>query len=426
MEGDITELVTHLAFQLCAIFLAAKLAGEVCQRWLKVPPVIGELLAGVAIGPFALGQLAITSHFGPLFPLPHSYGAGTGSVIPVSNELWSLGQIGAVVLLFLAGLETNAKLFLKYAGPGAAVAAGGVILPFVFGDAATVLMGFADSFTDGAALFMGAVMTATSVGITARVLSEKKKLDTPEGVTVLAAAVIDDVLGILVLTIVVAIVATGTISGGEVARVAVKALGFWIGLTAIGFLLSTRISRVALSFKSSGAALGLALALALFASGLAEVFGLAMIIGAYSMGLALSNTRLKDVLEERMRSVADALVPVFFVVLGMLVDVGSMADALALGVVITVLAIIGKVVGCGVPALGVGFNLRGAMRIGVGMLPRGEVALIVAGVGLSRGVIENDLFGVSILMTIVTTVIAPIIMVPFFEKGGDGRKPTRG
>lgn len=422
MEGkDITELVTHLAFQLGAILLAAKLAGEVCERWLKIPPVIGELLAGVAIGPFALGQIEITKGFGALFALPPGYGEA-GNVVPVSNELWAVGQLGAMVLLFLAGLETNAKLFMRYAGPGLAVAAGGVVLPFALGALATVLMGFADSFTDPEALFMGAILTATSVGITARVLSERRKLDTPEGVTVLAAAVIDDVLGILVLTVVVGIAATGTVSGGEVARVAVKAVGFWVGLTALGFGASKYISRGVLSFKAPGAALGLALALALLASALAEVFGLAMIIGAYSLGLALSSTRLAKRIEEGLASVSHALAPIFFVVMGMLVDVGSMRHALAFGVVITAIAVVTKLVGAGLPALAVGFNLRGAVRIGVGMLPRGEVALIVAGVGLSRGVVSNDLFGVAIMMTIVTTVVAPIVLVPVFEHGGPGRR----
>ena len=168
--------------------------------------------------------------------------------------------------------------------------------------------------------------------------------------------------------------------------------------------------------------------MALLVSGLAEEFGLAMIIGSYSIGLALSGTRLAHQIEEQLGHLANALVPIFFVVMGMLVDVGSMTSAIGLGVVITLLAIVGKVVGAGAPALTVGFNLRGASRIGVGMLPRGEVALISAGVGLAAGVIEQDLFGVAILMTIITTVIAPIILIPLFDKGGSGlrRPPTDG
>ena len=426
MEAEnIVELVTQLAFQLTAIFLAAKIGGEICERWLKIPAVIGELLAGVLIGPFALGQYEITSSFGALFPLPHGYGGEGGPVIPVSVELWSLAQVGAIVLLFAAGLETNAKLFLRYAGPGLAVAAGGVVVPFIFGVAATVALGFADDFGDTKALFMGAVMVATSVGITARVLSEKRKLDSPEGVTILSAAVIDDVLGILVLTVVVGIADTGSVEAGEVLKVAAKAVGFWLALMAIGFMAQRHISNFALSFRSRGATVGIALALAFLSSGLAETFGLAMIIGAYSIGLALSGSRLKHAVEQHIVNLSYAIVPIFFVVMGMLVDVGSMAEAIGLGILITFLAIIGKVVGSGVPALWTGFNLRGATRIGLGMLPRGEVALIIAGVGLSEGIIEQDLFGVAILMTIVTTVVAPILLVPAFERGGSGLRRPR-
>ena len=420
MEENITELVTRLVFQLAVILVAAKIGGEVCERYLKIPPVLGELLAGVIIGPFALGGIHIPG-LGALFEVSHA-SEGGGSVIPVSLPLWSLAQIAAVILLFAAGLETNLKQFLRYSGPASLVAVGGVVLPFALGVYGTILFGFAESFLDPKALFMGAILTATSVGITARVLSDMRRLDTPEGVTILAAAVVDDVIGILVLTIVVGISVTGVVSPSQIAIVAAKAVGFWLGLTALGILLSKYISRFFEAFRVGGAALGLALALAFFSAGLAETFGLAMIIGAYSIGLALSGTDLAHRLEEPLLAVYHALVPIFFVVMGMLVDLPAMKGALIFGIVISVFAILSKVVGCGLPALATGFNARGAWRIGIGMLPRGEIALIVAGVGLARGVIGTDLFGVSILMTIVTTVMAPIILVRAFQRGGSGRR----
>ena len=195
-------------------------------------------------------------------------------------------------------------------------------------------------------------------------------------------------------------------------------------LLAVGFLGQRLISRTVLSFRTNGAAIGLALFLALLASGLAETFGLAMIIGAYAIGLALSESRLRHAVEEKMGTLANAIVPIFFCTMGMLVDVTSLVNAIGVGAVITVLAIIGKVFGSGVPALGVGFNMRGASRIGFGMLPRGEVALIVAGIGLSNGIIRQDLFDIAIMMTIVTTIIAPIALKPLFTSGGSGlRKP---
>jgi Kef-type K+ transport system membrane component KefB len=419
MGEGITEIIMHLVLQLAVILVMAKLAAEVCERWLKVPPVLGELVVGIVIGPYALGTVQIPG-LGPLFPLPDV--VETVTAIPVSIELYSIAQVAAVVLLFVIGLETDFRQFLRFAGPGLLVAIGGVVVPFLLGAWLTVVFGFAEHFGDAKALFMGAILTATSVGITARVLSDMGKLGTPEGVTVLAAAVIDDVIGILVLTIVVGIAGVGVLSAGYVAGVTLKAVGFWLGLTAGGLLFAKFIANFIGWFKTAGAAIGLMLALGFLTAALAEQAGLAMIIGAYSMGLALSGTSLARRLEEQLRGVYNALVPVFFVVMGMMVDVRSMTGMLAFGAVITVAAIVGKVFGAGLPSLLVGFNIRGAWRIGVGMLPRGEVALIVAGIGLTRGVVDNELFGVAILTTVVTTLLAPPILLSLFSRGGSGRR----
>ena len=231
------------------------------------------------------------------------------TVIPVSLELWAVAQIGAVILLFYAGLETDFNLFFRYSGPAFPTGMGGVVLPFVFGDLATVAFGVASGPLDPTALFMGAIMTATSVGITARVLGDIRKLDTPEGVTILAGAVIDDVLGIIVLAIVVSLGASGDISLANIALIGLKAMGFWLGLMAVGVLLSKWISRFLCAFRSAGAALALALALAFLAAALAEVFGLAMIIGAYTIGLALSNTEIAERCVSRWRRCTTLLFP---------------------------------------------------------------------------------------------------------------------
>ncbi len=415
-EDELIDIVTRLVIQIGIILLAARLGGEVAQRYLRIPAVIGELAIGVAIGPYALGGVEILGA-GPLFP-------DLDRVIPVSNELWSVAQIASIVLLFVVGLETDLGQFLRYAGPGLAVAAGGVILPFAFGVVVTELMGFGgeDGFWSPEALFMGAIMTATSVGITARVLADMSKLDSSEGVTVIAAAVVDDVLAILVLTVVLGISEGGGISAGGVGWVAFKAIAFWLGLTGIGILVAPYVVRFIASLRVTGAGIAIFLAMAFLAAGLSETFGLAFIIGAFSIGLALSRTDMAHTLEEPLNAVYNGLVPIFFVVIGMLVDVTVMGDAIVLGVVITLLAIVGKVAGAGLPALATGFNLRGSTRVGIGMLPRGEVALIIAGTGLAQGVIRQDLFGVSILMTLVTTLLAPILLIPLFTHGGSGRK----
>ena len=321
---------------------------------------------------------------------------------------------------------------MKYVRPATAVAAGGVVLPFAMGFAATIMFGYAsmDSISGMVpALFVGAIMTATSVGITARVLADIRRLDSPEGVTILAGAVVDDVLGIIILAIVVGISEEGAVTAGSIGVIFLKAVGFWLGLMIIGSLVANHLSKFVLWFKSAGGALVLALALAFIASAVAEIyFGLAMIIGAYTMGLALSNTELKHQVEGPMRSVNNFLVPIFFVVIGMHVDFTafgagdtSLSVAIGFATVLTLFAVFSKLAGSGLPALLVGFNRRGATRVALGMLPRGEVALIIAGIGLAAGVIGQDIFGVAVVMTVVTTIIAPVLLIPAF-RGGSGIK----
>ena len=417
--GDSSQIVITLLIQLSVIIAAAKFAGEITARFLKLPTVLAELGIGVLIGPFALGALPIPG-FGPLFPV--SLINGIPAAIPVSSELFAIAQIGSVILLFAIGLETNLRQFLKYAGPATAVALGGIILPFALGSGATVLFGFANSFLSSEALFMGAIMTATSVGITARVLADLKSLDRPEGVTILAAAVVDDVLGILVLTVVVGASAASSFSAGALGIVAIKAVGFWLGLTAIGIWAAPYIERLINKFHTEGTGLVITLSLAFLAAGAAELAGLAFIIGAFSVGLALSATELAHKVEKELSGIIQFVVPIFFVVMGMLVDVSSMMNAVVFGIVLSVLAILSKLLGSGAFALVTGFNLLGSTRIGVGMIPRGEVALIIAGIGLSQGIIGQNLFGVSIMMTIITTLIAPIILVPLLRNDHSGTR----
>ncbi|NQW17031.1 MAG: cation:proton antiporter [Chloroflexi bacterium] len=423
------ELVAELVLRLAVILIAAKIGAEIAERFLKVPALLGELVAGIAIGPFALGGIVIGS-FGPFFHIPVEAEIVDGaihyveSVIPVAPEFFFLSQVAAVLLLFQAGLETNRPQFIKYARPATIIALGGVIVPFALGVVATLIFDFADTDSIAGfvpALFVGAAMTATSVGITARVLADVNKLHIPEGVTIMGAAVVDDVLGVLILTVVIGINDTGDVSAGSVALIALKAIGFWLGLTIVGTVLSRHISKAITWFKTTGGVLGLALGIAFLAAGLAELFGLAMIIGSYSIGLALSDTDLKHRIEEPMGTVNLFIVPIFFVVVGMQVDIPAIFEgALLFGVVLSVFGIVSKLVGAGIPALFVGFNRLGATRIAWGMLPRGEVALVVAGIGLSTGVIGSEIFGVVIMMTLVTTLIAPLFLVPATQRPGSG------
>lgn len=425
------EELAHLTLQLGILLLGAKLFGLLFKK-LKQPEVLGELVGGMAVGPFALGAIQFPG-LGKIFPIAEKIGEHD-STLPISSELYFVGQLGAVLLLFLVGLETDAKLFMRYGLKSLGIALGGGILPFILGAWATVQFGFAESFMDGPALFLGAIMVATSVGITARVLSDINKLDTQEGVSILAAAVIDDVLGILVLAAVLGI-ASGSTEGGEAAAsidwgslgvIAVKALGFIAVVAGIGITLGKKFSKLLLKLEGKNYA-AIAAAICFSFAAAAEMFGLAMIIGAYLVGILLSVTKLGKELEEKLSGVSNILVPIFFATMGTLVDFHAMATGLVFGLIITALAIIGKIIGSGLPALFSGFNFLGSMRIGIGMLLRGEVALIIAGIGLSAGIIENEIFGVSIMMTIITTIMAPIILVPLFTKNKSGlRHPEEG
>jgi len=427
---DLLHSITLLMMQLAVILLVAKIGGEIFERFLKQPSVLGELIGGVLISPYAFGHLFNIPGVGPLFETVKLSNILKASPLQpdfaVSPELWAMAQMAAIVLLFMAGLETDLSRFLRYAGPATVIAVGGVVAPFFLGALATwwFVPGI-ESMWDPTALFMGAVMVATSVGITARVLSDINRLDTSEGVTILAGAVIDDVLGILVLAIVNAMaiveLAGGSLDVNTIIVITLKAVLFWLGLTGIGILVSGQIEKGLRWFKTKGATFGLGLALAFACAATAELFGLAMIIGAYSIGLAMSNTQIAHFLEEQLKSVYNFVVPIFFVVMGMMVDFNQMLPLLwPYGIVISFFAVISKIFGCGLPALLVGFNPRGALRVGLGMLPRGEVALIIAGVGIANGVIQTDMFGVAILLTLVTTLLAPPALVPAFKRGGAG------
>ena len=337
---------------------------------------------------------------------------------PVSPELYAFSTFASIVLLFLSGLETDLSTFLRYSVAGTVVGIGGVVLSFFLGTGCAVWFGLADNWLAPHALFLGAIATATSVGISARILSERRKMDSPEGVTILAAAVFDDVLGIIVLAIVVGMSRAeteGGVSWSHILWIAAKAFGFWIGATTAGLLFARRFSKMLKYFKSTQAIAALALGFGLLLAGLSEMAGLAMIIGAYIMGLSLSRTDLVQVIQKEIEGLQNILVPVFFGAMGMMVNLGAVSGVLKVGAVYALLAVVSKVAGCALPALFCGFNRHGAVRIGVGMLPRGEVALIVAGIGLTSGAIGQDIFGIAILMTLVTTLLGPMLLAGSFE-----------
>ncbi|MDR0878863.1 MAG: cation:proton antiporter, partial [Treponema sp.] len=427
-----TEIMTELVLQIGIILFAVRLGGRLVKL-AGIPPVLGELLAGVIIGPYALGGIAFPGFPHGLFPLPPPEVG-----MAVGPELYGFATVASIILLFASGLETDLGLFLKYSVAGGVIGLGGVIFSFAAGELAGVLFWPGVSgFMDPKCLFLGVLSTATSVGITARILSDQKKMDSPEGVTILAAAVFDDVLGIIALAVVLGIVALvtgqgaagGSLNVGAILGIAGKAFGIWLGFTALGLIFSKQLASFLKLFKHSFDFSILALGIALLLAGFFERQGLAMIIGAYICGLSLSKADIAAVIQERIHGLYDFFVPLFFAVMGMMVDVKAIMhkEVLIFGAIYTGLSIIAKVIGCGGPALLLGFNGKGALRIGTGMVPRGEVALIVAGIGMSTGILNNELFAVIIFMTFITTLAAPpLLNLTLKIKGSGTRKEVKG
>ena len=460
-----TEEMMFLVLQIGIIIFAAKVGGALASM-MKLPSILGELAAGIVIGPWALGGIGFCPDmFNGLFKDGLFHGAALREMAAhghtfdaTSPALYGIATLASIILLFLSGLETNLKMFLKYSFVGSMVGVGGVLVSFAFGDLCAVWllpqffetfadlksMPLAQAITQATPLYMGIMSTATSVGITARILSEKKKMDSEEGTTIMAGAVIDDVLGLIVLAIGNGIIAAnvgakaaaegaaaGGMDWGNIGLVALKAFGVWLGATAIGVLAARYIAKfLKRCFKSPVVIATMAFGLALVLAGFFEMMGLAMIIGAYVMGLALSRTDLKHPITEMLTPVYTFLVPVFFCAMGMMVDMSALCSkpVLIFGGIYTALAVLAKVLGCMIPSICCGFNFLGGLRIGAGMVPRGEVALIIAGIGLSAGYLTQEIFGIGILMTLVTTVVAPPALVGLFApkaKGVRHPKPSK-
>ncbi len=417
--------MTHLVLQLALVLFAVRGGGALAKK-LKLPSVIGELLAGVVIGPFALGSLPLPGFAQGIFPVAEGFA--------ISPVLYGFSSVAAIILLFSSGLETDIDMLLRYSVAGGIVGMGGVIASFGLGAGAGALLLGVPFFSPGA-LFLGIMSTATSVGITARILSDRKKMDSPEGTVILAAAVFDDVLGIVALAIVMGIVAvmTGHQEGGlstwGITVIALKAFGIWLGFTALGLIFGKRIAKLLKKAGGEASFPVMALGLAFLLAGFFEMQGLAMIIGAYIVGISLSKTDIAYVIQDKTKPLYNFFVPIFFAIMGMLVDVRQLLNpaVLGFGAIYTLMAIAAKVAGCGIPSLFLGFNARGSMRIGIGMVPRGEVALIIAGIGLSAGILPPTVFGVSILMIMATTIIAPPLFNQVISHGGEGtRLPVKG
>lgn len=373
-----TADTTGLLLTLFIMLVAAKLMAELFER-LRQPAVAGEILAGVIIGPSLLGWAAPSE---------------------ITNLL---AEIGVIFLLFTVGLETKPAAIFKVGKQAAVVAVLGVVAPLLGGWLLMKVWGG----TGIEALFVGTAMVATSVGITARVLSGMGLLDAPTARIILGAAVIDDILGLLVLAIVSSL-AAGTVNYVEIITTAVLAIGFTAVIALVGAPVVTRLAPRVERLRGGQGIFIFGLALCLGLSVAAAYIGVAAIIGAFLAGMALAEAAEDNPrMHSQMSGVTEFLVPFFLVNIGMQLrlDVFRSSSVIILCLLVTLVAIMTKLLGCGLGASNLG--LRRAAQVGMGMVPRGEVGIIVAQIGLSLAVIGAELYGVVLFMAVATTVIAP-------------------
>lgn len=388
--------VAQFLLVLIAILASAKLLGELAER-LRQPAVLGELIAGVLLG-------------GSLF----------GMVDPSNEVIHLLAEVGVVLLLFQIGLETNLGRLLQVGTASALVATIGVVLPFVGGYFAALALGL----TPMVAAVCGAALTATSVGITARVLSDLGRLQEPESQIVLGAAVIDDIIGLVILAVVAGVLSGAELTAGGIARTTLIAFGFVAAVVIVGRIVVPPLFELLARIGSEDTLATMALSLAFLVCYLADVSGSALIIGAFAAGLTLAPTRHAKVIEHGVLRLGMFFVPIFFVSVGAAVDVGAFADpqVMLVGGVLILIAIVGKVAAGFAP-----FWFRGnKLVIGVGMVPRGEVGLIFAQMGLATGALTTGLFSALTMMVMVTTFIAPPLLRVLFPPRRQGPAPAPG
>ncbi|WP_268542082.1 cation:proton antiporter [Candidatus Nitrosotenuis cloacae] len=393
MEAHFVEVVISV----CVLLFAAKLMAELFVR-LHLPVVLGELLAGMIVGPFAIGSLL-------------TYNGGT--LVTLNNEVKILGEIGAIVILFMAGLEMTPREFIRGGKASFTVGTLGVIVPFFVGFFVFQMFGF-HAFQ---AMLVATALTATSIAISVQVLSEFGKLKSPEARLIIGAAVVDDILAIAVLSIVT------SMGGGdmtpdvlEIMFTILKVLGFFAVMAIVTIFVIPRV--VGSKFwKAGGSIEGVATAAFFGAAGIAASIGLSPILGAFVVGMALASTKMLDRVEHYIGKLGLIFAPLFFAIIGAQVDFrGLNLEIVTIGAVIIGVAIVTKLLGCGLPSYLFLKNKQQSKRVGIAMISRGEVGLIVAGVGLSSGVLTSNVYTTIVIMVAVTTIITPIWLKMEYRK----------
>jgi Kef-type K+ transport system membrane component KefB len=394
-----STIFIHVIISLSLLLFASKIFAELFHR-IKLPIVLGELLAGIVIGPYALGGL-------PLF---------NGEPLVILDEtIKHIGELAAIVILFVAGLEITPREFLKGGLSSFTVGALGVIVPFFVGYIIFSLYGL-EAFET---LLIATALTATSIAISIQVLTSLGKMQTKEARLILGAAIVDDILAIAVLSVVLTMVQTGNTTPDiiEITFLILKILGLFVALLVGSIVIVPRILHREKLWKSQGSVEGITTAIFFGAAGIAAIVGLSPIVGAFAIGMAVASTRLIKQVEEYVHKLQIIFAPLFFAIIGAQVDLrGINLDVLLIAGIIVSIAIATKMLGCGLPSIIFLKDRSKAMRVGIGMVSRGEVGLIVAGVGATSGVVSGDVYTAIIVMVAVTTIITPIWLKKAYQK----------
>ena len=374
------------------LLFAAKLMAELFLR-LKLPIVLGELIAGMIVGPFALGGLQIIDG---------------KQLLQINDEIRILGEMGAIVILFMAGLEMTPKEFLKGGKAAFVVGTLGVVIPFFVGLTVFQLFGF-DALQS---MLIATALTATSIAISIQVLSEFGKIKTPEARLIIGAAIVDDILAIAVLSVVTSIAGSdGGVDNIDITEIVItilQVLGFFAIMLIVAVVVIPKVITPRI-WKAKGSVEGIATAAFFGAAALAGSIGLSPIVGAFAVGMALSTTKVFDKIENYVGKIGLIFAPLFFAIIGAQVDLRAVdLNIMILSGVIIIVAVTTKLFGCGLPAMYFLKSKQQGLRVGIGMISRGEVGLIVAGVGVTAGILTSEVYSTIIIMVVVTTIITPI------------------
>ncbi len=382
------------------LLFSAKVMAEIFLR-IKLPIVLGELLAGMIVGPFALGAYLVVDG---------------RHLLEINDEIKVLGEIGAIVILFMAGLEMTPKEFLKGGKNSFIVGTMGVVVPFFAGFAVFQFFGF-DALQS---MLIATALTATSIAISIQVLSEFGKIKSREARLIIGAAVVDDILAIAVLSVVSSIaVGEGGVDALEITDVIftiLQVLAFFgimmlVAVVVIPKVVTPRI------WKAKGSVEGIATASFFGAAAVAGIIGLSPIVGAFAVGMALSTSKVFEKIESYIGKIGLIFAPLFFAIIGAQVDLRAVNwEIISLSGIVIAIAIVTKLFGCGIPAMILMKDRVLGMRVGIGMISRGEVGLIVAGVGVSTGILTNDVYSTIVIMVAVTTIITPIWLKIEYKK----------